>query len=119
VIVPGTLSLHRLPYGDASVMMIVSASDELCDSNGWRSSLAGTLVRTPGRAGTARLVRVVIGGAKRMPTDPRRLTLVVNDEDLHGGDVTFTDVVEEVLESRMLLWAPATVQCSDIDVMIG
>lgn len=34
MIVPGTLSLHRLPYGDASVMMIVSASDELCDSNG-------------------------------------------------------------------------------------
>ena len=43
MIVPGTLSLHGLPYGNASVIMIVSASDELCDSNGWRSSLAGTL----------------------------------------------------------------------------
>lgn len=76
-------------------------------------------MRTPGLAGPCRRVRVVIGGAKRMPTDPCRLTLVVNDEDLRGGDVTFTDVVEEVLESRVLLWAPATVQCNDSDVMIG
>lgn len=48
MIVPGTLSLHRLLHGDASVTLIVIASAELQHSNGWRSALAGTLDASDG-----------------------------------------------------------------------